>query len=343
MRAVLLTESGMVFDRVPDPTPGVGEVLVRVEAAGLCHSDVTLAGRDPARHPFDLPLVLGHELAGTVVDVGLGVTRDWVGAAVVGYGPRGCGRCRQCAAGADNHCAAPSGAPLGLGSPGALAEYVAIPVSQVLGAEGVSAMDAAVLSDAGLTVRHALGRSVRPGDTVLIVGLGGLGHLAPGLARHLGAARVFGADRNPDKIRQGGADGDLDEAWLSDEDLVERVRAATGGRGVDVLLDLVGVESTLALAPLVLAPGGVLSLVGVSTARIGVGAHALPLGCRVDVPFWGTRGELHELLSLARAGRVRPRAESILLDDVLAGYERLRRGEVEARLVARPQGLEEAR
>ncbi|KAB2812150.1 alcohol dehydrogenase catalytic domain-containing protein [Pimelobacter simplex] len=340
MRAFVLDRDGWGLREVPDPRPAAGQVVVRTTAAGLCHSDLTLAARPPDAHPFALPLVLGHELAGTVVERGPGVTGDLaLGTPVVGYGPRGCGHCAACATGAENYCRTPGPRfPPGLGTPGALAELVAVDARHLLPAPDLAPAQGAALSDAGLTALHALDRALAavglpPEElTVVVLGVGGLGHVAVQLARLAGAA-VIAVDRVAAKLdlaRRLGADHVLPAG----PELPDAVRELTGGRGADVVIDLVGSSVSLAQAGAMVAVNGVVSVVGVGSGRLAVGMHALPLGVRTDLPFWGTRPELARLLGLAAAGQVRVEVEEIALDDVPAGYDRLAAGEVLGRAVA---------
>ncbi|WP_436698060.1 alcohol dehydrogenase catalytic domain-containing protein [Nocardioides sp. BYT-33-1] len=344
MRAFVLDRDGWGLADLPDPRPGAGQVVVRTTAAGLCHSDLTLASRSADEHPFPLPVVLGHELAGTVEALGPGVTERAgieVGAAVVGYGPRGCGRCHRCASGAENYCRAPGPRlPPGLGAPGALAELVAVEADHLVPAPGVPAAQAAALTDAGLTALHALDRAVAsvglpPEETtVVVIGVGGLGHVAVQLARRAGS-RVLAVDRLPAK-RELAARCGAHQVLAPGPSLAGTVRELTQGRGADVVLDLVGSSSSLDLASGVVAVGGTVSIVGVGSGRLAVGMHALPLGVRTDLPYWGTRPELVGLLGLAAAGEVRVEVEEVGLEAVEAAYAHLAAGEVLGRAVARP-------
>ncbi|MEV4999719.1 zinc-binding dehydrogenase [Nocardioides sp. LML1-1-1.1] len=343
MRAFVLDRDGWGLMDVPDPRPGRGQVVVRTTAAGLCHSDLTLAGRDPGAHPFALPLVLGHELAGTVVELGPGVAPGElsVGTPVVGYGPRGCGRCTTCAAGAENYCRAPGPRfPPGLGAQGALADHVAVDATHLLAAPCVDPAQGAALSDAGLTAAHALGRALGalglpPAEvSVVVVGIGGLGHVAVQLARRTGA-RVVAVDPVPAKRALAARLG-ADVVLAPGEDLEPAVRVLTEGRGADVVLDLVGSPATVAQAAALVAVNGVVSVVGVGSGRLQVGMHALPLGVRTDLPFWGTRPELAALLDLAAAGEVRVEVEEVALADVADTYARLAAGTVPGRAVMVP-------
>lgn len=338
MKAFVLDRDGCGLRDVPEPTSTPGRVVVRTTAAGLCHSDLTLASRAPEEHPFALPLVLGHELAGTVVETGPGVDHLRVGDEVVGYGPRGCGRCDRCSSGAENYCQeSPSEFSPGLGSDGALAEFISVDAGHLLASDGLAPAQAAALSDAGLTAYHALERAFtlsdrpREGLRVAVLGVGGLGHFALQLAK-LAGSQVVAVDRSEVK-RELARELSADHVFDGGSDTAAAVADLTAGRGCDVVLDLVSAHATLDLAKSIVAKNGVVSVVGVGSARLPVGIHALPLGTRTDLPFWGTRTELLRLLELARTGRVRAVVEHHSLDDVHNAYARLERGEVNGRAV----------
>ncbi len=336
----MLGRDGVGFADINDPRAGRDEVVVRTAAAGLCHSDLVLAARPPDQHPFGVPFALGHELAGTVVELGEGVRSLEVGDEVVGYGPRGCGRCGGCASGAENYCrSAPTARPPGLGSDGALAEYVVVSARHLLSSAGVAAAQAAALSDAGLTSYHALGRAIamagRPADdlTIVVIGIGGLGHLAVRLAARRGA-RVIAVERQLDK-RELAASRGADEVLDDGADTAAAIADLTSGRGCDIVLDFVARQSTFALGRSIVARDGVISIVGVGTDRLEVGMHALPLGVRTDLPFWGTRVELSRVLELARRGVLDVEVEEHGFPQTPMAYERLAAGEVMGRAVVR--------
>ncbi|HWJ10916.1 MAG TPA: alcohol dehydrogenase catalytic domain-containing protein [Nocardioides sp.] len=338
MRAVRLTGAGIVLADAPRPEAGDGQALVEVTAAGLCHSDLTLAARPLAELSFPLPFTLGHELAGRVVALGAGVHGLEVGDAVVGYGPRGCGACRACVSGAINLCRRPRPThPPGLGVDGALASHVAVDTTALVPAAGIEPQHAAVLTDAGLTTWHAARRALpdRRG-TVVVLGIGGLGHLAVQILGLWRDVRVIAVDTSAEKRALASA---LGAVAAAPADVVEAVADLTGGEGADAVLDLVASPSTFAVLPALVAVGGTISIVGVGTARLPVGMHALPLGTRVDLPFWGTRTDLLDVLDLARRGLLTPDVECIALEDAVEGYARLERGDVRGRLVAVPGGV----
>lgn len=328
----------------PAPVPGPGEVVLDVTAAGLCHSDLTLTGRPAGSHPFPLPLVLGHEVAGTVREVGEGVTDVRVDDVVVVHGPWGCGECRRCRVGEENLC--PRAArqkvfPIGLGADGGLAEQVLVPDARhLVRADGIAPEQAAPLTDAGLTAYNAvrLSRDAMVEEaTVLVLGIGGLGHLALQLVKHLSSARVVAVDVSPaarELATRLGTDVVVDPAVVP---FAEEVRALTGGDGADVVLDFVASEATLADAVACLAPGGELVVVGVGAATVPVAVGTMPLGSTVRTPYWGPRGDLEEVLDLSRRGVLAVHTTAFALDEADRAYELMRTGGLVGRAVVVPR------
>src|SRR5688572_1707505 len=164
MQAVQLTawERPARLVEVPVPEPGPGEVLVRVAAAGLCHSDLHLMHWHAGALPYELPFTLGHEVAGRVAALGAGADGVQPGDDVLVYGPWGCGRCRRCSLGEEHLCEAPGRARgAGLGRDGGLAEYMLVPSPRLMvPLDGVDPADAAPLADAALTPYHAIRRAL---------------------------------------------------------------------------------------------------------------------------------------------------------------------------------------
>ncbi|WP_181311729.1 alcohol dehydrogenase catalytic domain-containing protein [Nocardioides campestrisoli] len=327
----------------PDPVPGPGQAVLDVTAAGLCHSDLTLTGRPAESHPFPLPLVLGHEVAGTVRRVGEGVVGVAVGDAVVVHGPWGCGACRRCRVGEENLCPRAQSRgifPIGLGADGGLAEQVLVPsVRHLVPAHGIAPEQAAPLTDAGLTAYNAVRLSrdaMVEGSTVLVLGIGGLGHLALQLVKHLTPARVVAVDVSAaarDLAAGLGADVVLDPATMP---VAEGVRALTDGDGADVVLDFVASGDTLPAAVRSLAPGGELSVVGVGAAAVPVAVKTMPLGSTVRTPYWGPRGDLEEVLALSRQGVLAVHTTSFALEEAERAYELMRTGGLVGRAVVVP-------
>lgn len=329
----------------PTPTPGPGEVVLDVTAAGLCHSDLTLMSRAAESHPFGLPIVLGHEVAGTVREVGEGVPDVTVGDPVVVHGPWGCGDCRRCRAGEENLC--PRAArqrifAVGLGADGGLAEQLLVPSARhLVRADGIAPEQAAPLTDAGLTAYNAvrLSRDAMSEDTtVLVLGVGGLGHLALQLVKHLTSARVVAVDVSPaarELATRLGADEVLDPVTTP---VAQELRALTDGDGADVVLDFVASEATLTDAVSCLAPGGELSVVGVGAATVPVAVKTMPLGACVRTPYWGPRGDLVEVLELSRRGVLKVHTTAFALEEADRAYELMRTGRLVGRAVVLPRG-----
>jgi propanol-preferring alcohol dehydrogenase len=343
MRAVQLVrwQAEPELREVEVPEPGPGEVLVKVAAAGLCHSDLHVIDWPEGTLAWELPFTLGHENAGTVAALGPGASGFEEGDAVLVYGPWGCGTCRQCVRGSENLCphGAGRGRGCGLGFDGGLAEYVVVPSPRLLVPIGdLDPVRTAPLTDAALTPYHAIAgelERLRPGSSVVVIGVGGLGHVAVQLLRELTPARIVAVDLREtarDVALRAGAHAALDGNELRAAD----VRAETGGAGAALALDFVGSDDTLRLAASVLESGGVVSVVGYGGGTFPMEFGAAPLEWSLRKPTWGTIPELHEVVALARAGVLEIEVEQLGLDEAVDGYRRLRNGDVVGRAVVVP-------
>lgn len=329
--------------QIPVPAPGPGQVLLRMTAAGVCHSDIAVMSWPADQLGFPLPLTLGHEGVGTVATVGDGVVAVEVGDAVAVYGPWGCGTCAKCAEGKENYClrAKELGIyPPGLGAPGAMAEYMIVDSPRHLVPLGaLDPVQAVPLTDAGLTPYHAIKRSLPklvPGSTAVVIGTGGLGHVAIQLLRALSPAWVIALDVNEEKLalaREVGAH----EAILSDGESVAVVRELTGGKGAEAVFDFVGATPTVATAGGCVAAEGDVTIVGLGGGSLAVGFGTTPYEASVTAPYWGSRGELMEVLDLARSGVISVHVETYGIDDAPTAYQRLHDGAVRGRAVILPQ------
>ena len=314
---------------------------MRVAGAGLCHSDLHLMRWPAGSLPYELPFTLGHEVSGTVAGLGSGADGLEPGEPVLVYGPWGCGGCRACSIGAEHLCErAPSGRGAGLGRDGGLAEYMVVPSTRLtvpLG--GLDPVSAAPLADAGLTPYHAVRRALgllRPGTSAIVIGVGGLGHVAVQLLKALSPARVVAVDRRDEALdlaAHSGADVALAAAGLD----VRELRRAAGGRGAALVVDCVGSDDTLSLAAGSVAPGGHVSLLGLGGGTFPMRFGDVPLETSVIFSNWGTRAELTEVVALARDGVIAIDVERVPLAGVPAAYERLAAGATCGRLVAVPE------
>jgi alcohol dehydrogenase, propanol-preferring len=327
---------------VPVPEPGAGEVLIKVGGAGACHSDLHLL-EAPAQS-FALPFTLGHENAGWVERLGPGAEGFAPGDPVIVYGPWGCGLCMNCRVGMENYCQTPGKpSPGGLGgTDGGMAEYLLVPSTRYLIPLGsLDPREAAPLSDAGLTSYHAVKRSLHllaPGSTAVVIGAGGLGQMAIQMLRTLaGATAVVAVDTSEDKLKIARRLG-ADEALISGDDAVARIKDITRGLGAELVLDLVGVNASLAMAARVARVLGHLTIVGVGNASLPVNFHSPPHECSVAAPFWGSIPELIEVISLAQSGKISMLVEHFPLADAARAYELLHDGNIQGRAVITPNG-----
>ncbi|PSR68223.1 alcohol dehydrogenase [Nocardia sp. MDA0666] len=329
---------------IPTPEPGPGEVLLKVTAAGVCHSDDFVMSLPAEAFTYPLPLTLGHEGAGTVAALGDGVRGLDLGTSVVVYGPWGCGTCWFCAQGLENYCsrAAELGIyPPGLGAPGAIADYLIVDSSRHLVPIGdLDPVATVPLTDAGLTPYHAIKRSLsklRPGSWAVVIGSGGLGHVAIQLLRHLSPARVVALDVNDDKLEFAKSVG-AHEAVLSNAQAADNVRKITGAAGASLVLDFVGYQPTIDIAMAVAGVESDVTIVGIgdgkSAARIGFGVS--PYEATATAPYWGARSELIELIDLAHEGVLDIAVERFTLDDAPEAYRRLAAGTLRGRAVIVP-------
>ncbi|MEU3348176.1 Zn-dependent alcohol dehydrogenase [Streptomyces sp. NPDC006700] len=329
------------------PEPGPGRVRVRLAAAGVCHSDLSLTN-GTLRVP--VPAVLGHEGAGTVVAVGEGVTRIAPGDAVVLNWAPSCGKCHACSLGevwlcanamngaADVHARTSDGTELHPGlNVAAFAEETVVAASCVLPLpDGVPLTDAALLGCAVLTgygaVHHAA--KVRPGETVAVFGAGGVGLATLQAARIAGAARIVAVDVSPDKeelARRAGATDFL----TATADTPREIRALTGKQGVDVAVECVGRAVTIRAAWESTRRGGRTTVVGIGGKDEQVTFNALELfhwGRTLTGCVYGNADPARDLPVLAehvRAGRLDLTTlvtDRISLDDIPAAFENMLAG-----------------
>lgn len=297
---------------VPVPTIGAHEVLVRVRAAGICHSDVHYrAGRSRVE---PLPLTLGHEVAGDVVAVGSAVTTRAPGDRVCLHYLVICGACEQCKAGREQFC--PTGLMLGHFTDGGWAEYIAVPERNAVLLPGpVSYEHGAVMMCSSSTSLHALRKGrCAPGDRVLIVGAGGLGMSAIQIARELGASQIIAADRDPGKLALAQELGavPLNTTGMSPLAAADAVRALTDQRGVDVAIELVGHSDTVQLALKSVAPLGRAVVVGLNDTAVAVDTYRDLIGREAELIGSNDHllGELEELTAMASRG-------ALILDQVV--------------------------
>ncbi len=346
MRAVMFRDfkTFPTIENIDVPEPGPGEVLLKVAGAGACHSDVAIFHEfdaDPNNGLMTPPFVLGHETAGWIEALGPGVRGLEVGAPYLVYGPIGCGHCKACSRGQDTYCENPGEVgylATGLGRNGGMAEYVTVPVRNLVPLGEADPVAAAPLADAGLTPYHAikmaLPRLAGGGKHALVVGLGGLGLVAVQILRAITGAQVIATDLKPQAMARASDFGAVTVEGGPDQ--AERIRALTGGRGVDAAFDFVGAGPTIALAQAAIAQRGAMQIVGVAGGTAQWSFFTNPYEATLTNSYWGTIEDLHEVVELYRSGLITPDVERFTMDDALEAYRRLRDGELDARAVVIP-------
>jgi propanol-preferring alcohol dehydrogenase len=331
--------AGLTLDEVAVPLPGSGEALVRVAAAGVCHTELQLLAG--TLNPGVVPLTLGHEIAGEVVAVGPWVGEVQVGDHVVVYYYAPCGACRWCRANHENLC--PNAGPqVGFTSDGGFAPYVRVPArSLVVLPEHLALDEACTLGCSVATALHALRAVARValGDTIVVYGVGAVGFALVQLGQLMGA-RVIAVGRTPTKLALAaelGAERVVDAAMA---DAVDAVLEATDGQGAAAVFECVASAETMDGAVRMLRRRGRLVFVGYGAEPFVVNPLLLVLReAQVLGAVGNTLQELRESVALAAQGQVRPVvSERLPLADVGAALDGLRRGRVIGRAVLLPNG-----
>lgn len=349
-----------VIEELRDPRPKAGEVLVKVAACGVCHTDLHI---HDGSVPFPMPCVLGHEVSGTILELGEGVDDLRVGQRVAGAFIMPCGKCPMCLSGREELCEPffahnrlkgtlydgetrlfdANGAPVWMYSMGGLAEMAVIP-SRALApiADGLSTVDAAIFGCALMTSYGALVHVAKlvAGETVAVLGAGGVGGGIIQVARALGADRVIAIDVADDKLelaRELGADETVNAGA---GDAVEVVRELTGGDGVDLALEAIGRPQTFRQATEMVSDGGRCVMVGI--APVGAVAEVeITRLVRRKLQILGSFGgrprhDLTALMGLAVEGRLnigKAIGQRFPLSGADDAYSRLAAGEIAGRAI----------
>jgi propanol-preferring alcohol dehydrogenase len=338
MKAAVLHEfkTPLRFEDVERPKPGVGEVVIRVEACGACHSDAHVADGDwpQLNRIVKRPLILGHEIAGTVADVGEGVTElragDRVGVPWIYWS---CGECEFCRSGDEVLCLKQK--ITGVAVDGGYAKFVKAPVTHATRIpEKLSAVDAAPLFCAGVTVYRALKKAnIQPGQRLAIFGVGGLGHLAVQIGREMGA-EVTAVDRADEKLEQARKDGAAHAFNASSGDAPKEIRKLGGAH---VVLVASAAKAAYDAAFSCVRGAGTLLVVGLPAEAICFPALSMAgREVRIQASSVGTRDNLRDVLAMAANGKLKCRVAVRPLEDANEVLEELRRGQVSGRIVLQP-------
>ena len=317
MRAVVLPafHAPLELEERPTPEPSNGQVLVKVLACGVCHSDLHVVEGYFSASP--LPLVLGHEIAGELES----------GERVLVYTPWGCGKCRFCQATEEMIC--PDGREAGMLQDGGYAEYILVPAERYIYPIGdLDPVSAAPLGCGGLTafrgVKHAL-PWLRKGTRALVLGAGGLGQFGIQYVRLLSDAAVVTGEPSAHKRERAlelGAESAADPADLAGP--------------FEVVLDFVGSDESIARAAELVDRKGVCVVMGLFGGTIPFGLGAVPHEAHFLSSIWGSRDQLAELIALAQREELQYTVEAMPLEQAQEAHDRLRSGEARGRIVLVP-------
>jgi succinate semialdehyde reductase (NADPH) len=358
--AVLHAPWDLRIEELRDPAPGPGEVLVRVAACGVCRSDLHQVR---GALPVALPRVLGHEIAGTVVAVGEGVETPEVGADVVAPFIMVCGACPECERGRDDFCERfwtlnrgqgvlfdgttrlwdLDGEPIWMDAMSGYAELSVVPATSVFPAPsghalaGLAPLGCAFFTAFG-AARHAA--QLQVGESVAVVGVGGVGSSLVQICRAMGAAMIVAIDVSTDKLAAATRLGATHTIDAAHEDVAARIAEITGKRGVNIAFEALGRPATLATAVDILSLGGRAVAIGVAGAGDVLPVEINPL-VRRQVRVVGSYGararrDMPDLLALVANGSISPErgiSRRVALDDLPEALRALDRGEILGRAI----------
>jgi len=320
MKAVRLVQVGKPLEdaQIPVPEIGASDVLIRVAAAGICHSDAHY--RENISKIDNLPVTLGHEIAGRVERVGKDVTDLAAGDRVCVHYLVHCGHCEFCRRGLEQFCR--SGQMVGKHRDGGYAELIVVPAKNAFRLPNeISFEVGAIMMCSSATAFHALNNArLKPGESVAIFGFGGLGFSALQLARAFDCGPIYVVEINSAKL----ASVKTLEAIPIDAkagDPVEQIRNATGGKGVDVSLELIGSAKTMRQAVQCLGPLGRAALVGLTAESMSIFPYAELINKEVEIIGVSDHlaSELPALIEFAHSGKLRFPPEALRVVDLDAG------------------------
>lgn len=364
MAAVLdAAPGGLRIERIPVPEPRAGEVLVRVKACGVCHTDLHVMKAEVA---FPTPAVMGHEISGTVAALGPGVAGPAPGTPVASAFIMPCGSCRFCGWGRDDLCdnffamnrlrgtlydgtsrlRRADGTPLAMYSMAGLAEYAVVPATDVFALPDTLPLEeSAILGCAVFTaygaVRH--GADLRGGERIAVIAVGGVGLNVVQIAAAFGASQIIAVDVRDDKLETARQAGATDVVNSTKADAAARVRELTDGQGVDVAFEVLGLTQTFTQAFECIRDGGRMVAVGIAPGKTTAPVEITRL-VRRELRIIGsygarTRADMPEIIRLAARGIFRPEkmvTKRYALAEADAAYQALARGEIVGRAIVVP-------
>ncbi len=335
MKAAILHDFAqpLTIEDVPTPTPGAGEVLVKIAASGVCHSDLHIASGewDMLKRAAKFPLILGHEITGTVAAIGEGVTGFAIGDRVgVPWLHHTCGVCEYCLAGRETLCGKQK--ITGVMVDGGYAEYAIAQASHTTRLpDTLSFAEAAPLLCAGVTVYRAIkDAGMKAGETLAVFGVGGLGHLAVQIGKKLGYV-VGAVDVAEDKLQlatECGAD------WTVNAATTQAHKEIKAHGGAHVALVTSGSKAAYETALRSLRRAGTLVIVGMTPELIPLNIQAMLAGeFKIVASTVGTRKDLDEILAMAADGGVRCHYQTGALENINEYFAEMQNGKLAGRIV----------
>jgi S-(hydroxymethyl)glutathione dehydrogenase/alcohol dehydrogenase len=351
------------IEQIPIPEPKAGEILVKMHACGVCHTDLHVMKAEVA---FPMPAVMGHEISGTVAALGPGVAGPAPGTPVVCAFIMPCGTCGACAAGRDDLCdnffaqnrlkgtlydgtsrlRRGDGSPIAMYSMAGLAEFCVVPATDVFPlSPGLPIESSAILGCAVFTaygaVRH--GAELRGGERVAVVAAGGVGINIIQITKAFGASQIIAVDVRDDKLEAATRQGATDVINSTTTDASARVRELTDGRGVDVAFEALGLPQTFTQAFEMIRDGGRMVAVGIAPGRTTAPVEITRL-VRRELRIVGsygarTRTDMPDIIRLAAQGIFRPETmitRRFRLADADAAYKALAQGDIVGRAIVVP-------
>ena len=320
----------LAIDRVEVPSVASQDVLVRVKASGICHSDINYRGGIvPVSR---LPITLGHEIAGVIEKRGNRVRELFEGNRVLVHYIISCGRCGYCKSGQENYCSKYQ--MIGKDVDGGFAEFVRVPASSIVKLpKTIPFEQAAIMGCAVSTAYHALRRGrVHRGDVVMVIGVGGLGMHAVQLASKIFKADlVIAVDLVDWKLKMSKYFGSGEVVNMNNQNLTEAVEEITDGRFADVVVDFVGQSKTIEDGIACVGKGGRMVLVGIGAKSMQVSPYSTIIGREIEIVGVDDhlKTELLELVRLARSGELdlsRSVTHQVRLEEINRGFEILESG-----------------
>lgn len=324
----------VAYPEISEPT----DVIVKIGGAGVCRTDLHLIeGVWKDALDTELPHTIGHENAGWVEEIGPNVTEFEVGDPVIVHPVASCGKCLNCRAGEDMHCE--NMQFMGLTHPGGYAEYMKTSERALIKLDdGVKPDDVAPLADAGITAYRAVKKVsplAKPGTQVLMIGMGGLGHIGVQLMREFGSADIIAIDLNQERLDMAMAYG-ADHGVLGGDDAVSKINELSDGKGIETIIDLVGTNQTHADSMKMLRKGGSYFVIGYGGALNVPSLDIINNEFNIIGNLVGNYNELYELMRLYAKGKVEMKAFKYPLDQADDVLKMLDKGKINGRAVLVP-------